>query len=69
MRVMMHQTKDVVKRGSEKANMDFTQEKYKELCLALLDSDYVPLTIDSYLSIGRQADKFVIPRHDTICHE
>jgi len=28
---------------------DFTLEKYKELCLALLDSGYTPQTVYSYL--------------------
>ena len=28
---------------------DFTLEKYKDLCLTLLDSGYTPLTVYSYL--------------------
>jgi hypothetical protein len=28
---------------------DFTLDRYKELCLALLDSGYTPLTVYSYL--------------------
>jgi len=29
--------------------MDFTLSRYKDLCLALLDSGYTPLTVYSYL--------------------
>ena len=29
--------------------MNFTLSRYKELCLALLDSGYTPLTVYSYL--------------------
>jgi len=46
---------------------DFTLEKYKELCLALLDSGYTPLTVYSYLVPGGQKkknNKLVILRHD-----
>ena len=44
---------------------DFTLKKYKQLCLALLDSGYTPLTVYSYLSIGRQKNnKLVVLRHD-----
>jgi len=31
--------------------LDFTMGKYKELCLALLDSGYTPLTVYSYLAL------------------
>ena len=46
---------------------DFTLEKYKELCLALLDSGYTPLTVYSYLVLGGQKkkkNKLVVLRHD-----
>ena len=42
---------------------DFTLEKYKELCLALLDSGYTPLTVYSYLK-GQKNNKLVVLRHD-----
>ncbi|NOR76984.1 MAG: hypothetical protein GQ523_00805 [Methanophagales archaeon] len=59
MRVMMHQMKDVVKRGSEKANMDFTVKKYKDLCLAVLDSGYTPLTVYSYLVLEGKRKRII----------
>jgi tetratricopeptide (TPR) repeat protein len=45
--------------------LDFTLEKYEELCLALLDSGYTPLTVYSYL-MGKQKsnNKLVVLRHD-----
>ena len=42
---------------------DFTMGKYKELCLALLDSGYAPLTVYSYLK-RQNNGKLVILRHD-----
>jgi hypothetical protein len=44
---------------------DFTLDRYKELCLALLDSGYTPLTVYSYLT-GKQKsnNKLVVLRHD-----
>ena len=48
-------------------NRDFTLSRYKDLCLALLDSDYAPLTVYSYLT-GKQKkknnNKLVVLRHD-----
>ncbi len=46
---------------------DFTLEKYEELCLALLDSGYTPLTVYSFLVLGGQKkknNKLVVLRHD-----
>ena len=44
---------------------DFTLKKYKELCLALLDSGYTPLTVYSYLEGQKKKNnKFVVLRHD-----
>ena len=42
---------------------DFTLKKYNELCLALLDSGYTPLTVYSYLE-GQKNKKLVVLRHD-----
>ncbi|HJH26798.1 MAG TPA: hypothetical protein C5S37_08515, partial [Methanophagales archaeon] len=42
---------------------DFTLKKYKELCLALLDSGYTPLTVYSYLE-GQKKNKLVVLRHE-----
>jgi hypothetical protein len=45
--------------------LDFTLEKYKDLCLALLDSGYTPLAVYSYLT-GKQRNnkKLIVLRHD-----
>ena len=46
---------------------DFTLKRYKDLCLALLDSGYTPLTVYSYLVLGgqkRKSNKLVVLRHD-----
>jgi hypothetical protein len=45
--------------------LDFTLDNYKDLCLALLDSGYTPLTVYSYLT-GKQKsnNKLVVLRHD-----
>lgn len=44
---------------------DFTMGEYEELCLALLDSGYTPLTVYSYLRTGKQNNnKLVVLRHD-----
>ena len=44
---------------------DFTMGKYEELCLALLDSGYTPLTVYSYLEGQKKKNnKLVVLRHD-----
>ena len=44
---------------------DFTLDRYKELCLALLDSGYTPLTVYSYLKEQKKKNnKLVVLRHD-----
>ncbi|NOR76977.1 MAG: hypothetical protein GQ523_00765 [Methanophagales archaeon] len=45
--------------------LDFTLEKYEELCLALLDGGYTPLTVYSYLT-GKNNNnkKLIVLRHD-----
>ncbi len=43
---------------------DFTLDKYKELCLALLDSGYTPLTVYSYIEGQKKNNKLVVLRHD-----
>ena len=42
--------------------LDFTLQKYKELCEAIL-KEYTPLTIESYL-MKKPSGKLVILRHD-----
>jgi len=50
--------------------MDFTLSRYKDLCLALLDSGYTPLTVYSYLVLegkknkNNNNNKLVVLRHD-----
>lgn len=43
-------------------NYDFTLTKYKELCQAIINSKYEPLTVKNYLSHG--GEKVIILRHD-----
>jgi len=43
---------------------DFTMLKYKQLCIALLNSDYHPLTLLAYLEGNTNSTKLVILRHD-----
>ena len=45
-------------------NMDFTLSRYGDLCATLLDSDYAPLTIYSYLTGKQNKNKLVVLRHD-----
>lgn len=43
--------------------LDFTMEKYGELCRALLDTGYTPMTVHQYLSDGPDG-RAVVLRHD-----
>ncbi|TQD27259.1 hypothetical protein [Methanolobus vulcani] len=45
-------------------NRDFTLMKYNSLCKALIDSDYVPLTVVDYLKSNNDSLKSVVLRHD-----
>ena len=45
--------------------LDFTLDKYRELCSALLENHYIPLTFSEYLENGNALNsKFTIIRHD-----
>ena len=44
-------------------NLDFTLARYKELCDAILNSEFVPLTVESYIT-EPAPNKFIILRHD-----
>lgn len=44
-------------------NLDFTLRKYKELCQAIISSEYAPLTIHDYLKQNHN-EKSIILRHD-----
>ena len=44
--------------------LDFTLKKYEELCLALLNAGYTPLTVYTYLTGKQSNNKLVILRHD-----
>ncbi|NOR78881.1 MAG: hypothetical protein GQ523_10840 [Methanophagales archaeon] len=46
-------------------NMDFSLSRYKDLCSALLDSGYTPLTVYSVLGGQKKKNnKLVVLRHD-----
>jgi len=38
---------------------DFTLEKYEELCLTLLNSNYTPLTVYSYLVLEGKRERIL----------
>ena len=42
---------------------DFTLTKYKELCTAIINSEYIPVTVKDYC-LGKIPEKFIILRHD-----
>lgn len=44
--------------------VDFTLQQYEALCLTLLESDYLPLTIGQYLDNQQTHENIVIMRHD-----
>ncbi len=44
-------------------NLDFTLEKYKELCQSIVSSEYTPLTVCEYIA-QNHPDKCIILRHD-----
>ena len=44
-------------------NLDFTLSKYKELCDAIINSEFVPLTVERYI-MEPTPSKFIILRHD-----
>ena len=44
--------------------LDFTLAKYAELCEAVLDSGYVPVTVAQHLAQPEQFDRVVLLRHD-----
>lgn len=43
---------------------DFTLDKYRDLCNAILVSGYLTTTVVDHLTKGIESDKFVILRHD-----
>ena len=44
--------------------LDFTLNKYQELCNVIAESKYTLLTLDEYFSSTQLPDKFIIIRHD-----
>ena len=44
-------------------NLDFILTKYEELCEAIMDSEFVPLTVERYIT-EPTLNKFIILRHD-----
>jgi len=45
-------------------NLDYTFNKLHELCKVISNSQYVPLTIEEYLSSEKKPERFIIIRHD-----
>ena len=43
---------------------DFTLDKYRDICGAILTSGYLSTTVEDHLTKGTESDKFVILRHD-----
>ncbi len=44
--------------------LDFTMDKYCKVCISLLDNQYVPVTVASYLEGKYLEDRTVVLRHD-----
>lgn len=44
--------------------LDFTLNKYRELCNTISNSEYSSLTLEEYFSERELPDKFIIVRHD-----
>jgi hypothetical protein len=44
--------------------LDFTLNKYRELCRAIAYSGYTQLTLEEYFSLKKLPEKFIILRHD-----
>lgn len=44
--------------------LDFTLNKYRELCGTIAHSDYTLLTLEEYFSLKKLPEKFIILRHD-----
>lgn len=44
--------------------LDFTLAKYRELCDVISNSNYIPMTIENYLSQEKNEDSIIILRHD-----
>ncbi len=45
-------------------SLDFTLDKYRELCQAAVDSKYVLLTVEAYLTTQNPPQRFIVLRHD-----
>jgi len=44
--------------------MDFTLAKYEALCKAMIDFDYTPVSVCTYLEVQPQPNRCIILRHD-----
>lgn len=44
--------------------LDFTLNKYRELCSIITESDYTLLTLEEYFSLKKPPERFIILRHD-----
>ncbi len=45
-------------------SLDFTFDKYLELCETIVQSPYVPLTLRQFLTLSQKPERFIILRHD-----
>lgn len=45
-------------------NLDFTMDKYKQLCNAISKSEYTTLTFEEYISLNDKPEKVILIRHD-----
>lgn len=45
-------------------NLDFTMDKYKQLCNAISRSEYTTLTFEEYISSTNKPEKVILIRHD-----
>ncbi len=44
--------------------LDFTMDRYRELCQAILESGYTPMTVRAYLEAGTLPARLAVVRHD-----
>jgi hypothetical protein len=49
---------------SARMHLDFTQEKYGEICEAIVKSDYTTLTFKDYVQAKALPPRFILIRHD-----
>jgi hypothetical protein len=58
------QNRSKIEEKSAIMTLDFTLNKYRELCHVISCSDYTQLTLEEYFSLKKVPEKFIILRHD-----